>query len=77
MISCSGTIRVLWIGHDKFPPGENHHIQVLADFTFLSNGVIATDEQPMVLQESWETRGSRKTGANSKTSTATNVLVAC
>ena len=34
---------------------------------------MATDERPMVVQELLETRGSRKTGANSKTSTATRV----
>ena len=60
-----------WIGDDEIPFGENHHIQVLAGLTFLSIGVMATDEQPMALQEFLDTRGSRKTGANSKTSTAT------
>ena len=35
--------------------------------------VMATDEQPMTLHELLETRGSRKTGANSKTSTATKL----
>ena len=35
--------------------------------------VMATDEQPMTLHEFLETRGSRKTGANSKTSTATKL----
>ena len=34
---------------------------------------MATDEQPMALQRFLETRGSRKTGANSRTSTATKV----
>ena len=34
---------------------------------------MATDEQPMALQEFFETRQSRKTCANSKTSTATKV----
>ena len=34
---------------------------------------MATDEQPMALQEFLETRGPRKTGANSRTSTATKV----
>ena len=62
-----------WIGDDEIPIGENHHSQVLAGLTFLSNGVMATDEQPMALQKFLETRGSRKTGANSKTSAATKV----
>ena len=34
---------------------------------------MATDVQTMALQEFLETRGSRKTGANSKTSAATKV----
>ena len=34
---------------------------------------MATDEQPMALEEFLETRGSRKTGANSITCTATKV----
>ena len=34
---------------------------------------MTTDEQPMALQQFLETRGSRKTGANSRTSTATKV----
>ena len=62
-----------WIGDDEIPSGENHLIQVLAVLTCLSNGVIATDEQPMASQEILETRGSRKTGANSKISTAAKV----
>ena len=63
-----------WIGDDDILPFfENHHIQVLAGLFFLSNGVMATDERPMAVQELLETRGSRKTGANSKTSTATRV----
>ena len=36
-------------------------------------GLSSTDEQPMALQEFFETRGSRKMGVNSKTSTATKV----
>ena len=46
---------------------------MLLGLTFFSNGVMTTDEQPMALQQFLETRGSRKTGANSKTSTATKV----
>ena len=46
---------------------------MLVGFAFFSNGDMATDEQPMALQQFLETRGSRKTGANSKTSTATKV----
>ena len=46
---------------------------MLAGLTFLSNEVMATDEQPMALHEFLERHGSRKTGANFKTSTATKV----
>ena len=45
-----------WVGDDEFPFGENHHIQVLAGLTFLSNGVTATDEQPMAWWGFLETR---------------------
>ena len=68
-----GCDQVTWIGDDQIPFGENHHIQVLAGLTVLSIGVMATDEQTMALQEFLETRGSRKTGANNKTSTAAKV----
>ena len=69
----SGYDNGTWIGDDEIPIGENHHSHVLVGLTFLSNGVMATDEQPMALQRFLETRGSRKTGANSRTSTATKV----
>ena len=62
-----------WVGDDEIPFGENHHIQMHAGLSFLSNGVMTTDEQPMALHEVLETRGSRKTGADSKTSTAAKV----
>ena len=62
-----------WIGDDEIPFGENHYIHMLAGRTFCSNWVMATDKQPLALQEFLEACGSRKTGANSKTSTATKL----
>ena len=49
MNSCSSTDVGTWIGDDEIPLGENHHVQVLAGLTFLSNVVVATDEQRMAL----------------------------
>ena len=51
MNSCSSTDVGTWIGDDEISFGENHCVQVLAGLTFLSNVVMATDEQPMALQE--------------------------
>ena len=62
-----------WIGDDEISFGKNHHIQVLAGLIFLSNEVMATDEQPIRSMSFWRDAGSRKTGANSKTPTATKV----
>ena len=60
--------------NDEIPFGENDHLQVLAGpHLFEQLVVMATDEQPMTLHEFLETRGSRKTGANSKTATATKL----
>ena len=51
MNSCSSTDVGTWIGDDEISFGENHRVQVLAGLTFLSNVVVATDEQRMALQE--------------------------
>ena len=52
-----------WIGDGETPFGENHHIEVLAGLTFLSNGSMATDEQPnsrWLCRSSWRHAGHAK-----------------
>ena len=49
MNSCSSTDVGTWIGDNEISFGENHRVQVLAGLTFLSNVVVATDEQRMAL----------------------------
>ena len=51
-----------WIGDDEISFGKNHHIQVLAGLTFLSNEVMTTDEQPKALHEFLERRGITQDG---------------
>ena len=62
MYSCSNTIKARGLGTTRFHYGKNHHIQVLAGLTFLSNEVMATDEQPKALHEFMERRGITQDG---------------
>ena len=75
MNSRSGTTRARGFGTTTVHSERNRDIQLLAGRThFLEQWrVMASDEQPLALQEFLEMRGSRKTGAKSKTSTATKV----